>query len=154
MFTITTLTHIEKGLNTMSVHSQEMFNISPIDGRYQTAVHDLREHLSEYGLIKARTQVEIKWLIFILKSPLIPDTPQLTEQQEEKLLQIYNSFDIKAAEDIKIWEKKCNHDVKSVEYYIKDRLQAYGQFENIMPFVHFALTSEDVNNLALSLIHI
>ncbi len=124
-------------------------NISPIDGRYFSKTRELSEYFSEYALIKYRVYVEIKYFI-ALKYLDLPELKQLTESDLESILMIYSSFNVKAAEKIKEIEKITNHDVKAVEYFIKDKMKSLG-LSKYIEFVHFGLTSQDINNTAFPL---
>jgi len=123
--------------------------LSPLDGRYATTVSQLTDYFSEYALIKYRIKVEIEYLKALIKLPL----PQLKDVPQSALTildDIYQDFDLGAAEKIKAIEKTTNHDVKAVEYYMKEKmdgtiLHAYKEF------VHFGLTSQDINNTAFPL---
>ncbi len=123
--------------------------ISPIDGRYRKATQDLAPYFSEYGLIKYRVKVEIDYFIFLSQQGL-PQLPTLTASQIEQLKDVYKNFSFKDAEIIKETEKTTNHDVKAVEYFIKDKLTLLG-LENYLEFVHFGLTSQDINNTSIPL---
>lgn len=123
--------------------------ISPIDGRYRKATQDLAPYFSEYGLIKYRVKVEIDYFIFLSQQSL-PQLPTLTASQIEQLKDVYQNFSFKDAEIIKETEKTTNHDVKAVEYFIKDKLTLLG-LENYLEFVHFGLTSQDINNTSIPL---
>lgn len=123
--------------------------ISPIDGRYRKATQDLAPYFSEYGLIKYRVKVEIDYFIFLSQQGL-PQLPTLTASQIEQLKDVYKNFSFNDAEIIKETEKTTNHDVKAVEYFIKDKLTLLG-LENYLEFVHFGLTSQDINNTSIPL---
>ncbi|MBR5856728.1 MAG: adenylosuccinate lyase [Bacteroidales bacterium] len=123
--------------------------VSPIDGRYQKQVADLSNYFSEYALIKYRIRVEIEYFIALCNLPL----PQLKEFNKENfnaLRDIYNTFTPQNAEEVKEIEKVTNHDVKAVEYYIKKRFKELG-IEQFCEFVHFGLTSQDINNTSVPL---
>ncbi len=122
--------------------------LCPLDGRYSSKIARLREYFSEYGLIRYRVRIELAWLRHLAAEPGITELPALTAQTDAALTQIENDFDISAAERIKTIEATTNHDVKAVEYFIKERLNALGGFGGHAEFVHFACTSEDINNLA------
>ncbi len=124
-------------------------HISPIDGRYAAKTIAFQDYFSEYALIKYRVFVEVKYLIQLLtcKSESLP---QLTEEEIEQINSIYENFNEAAAQVIKNTEKVTNHDVKAVEYYIKDQLQQFG-LAKYTEWVHFGLTSQDVNNTATPL---
>jgi adenylosuccinate lyase len=121
--------------------------LSPLDGRYQNKVGALRRYFSEQGLIRHRVEVEIRWLLALADEPGIVELPPFNDAQRQFLEQIIDHFDTPDAERIKEIEKVTNHDVKAVEYYIKEKL-AGTDLEPHGEFVHFACTSEDINNLA------
>lgn len=125
--------------------------ISPIDGRYGARLQPLRAIFSEYGLIKYRTQVEVAWLLALSEEARIPEVPTLSDSAKAHLANLITSFDINVAEAVKTHEKTTNHDVKAVEYVIKDYIQSHSELAAIMEFVHFACTSEDINNLSYAL---
>lgn len=123
--------------------------ISPIDGRYSGRTEALRECFSEYALIRERIRIELRWFIALAEQPLIAELPSLSEKQKNSLLAI-GELDLAGAEAVKEIEKTTNHDVKAVEYYIKQQMQAWPALHAAGEFVHFACTSEDINNLAYS----
>ena len=123
--------------------------ISPIDGRYRKVTNELATYFSEFGLIKYRVQVEIEYFILLAQQGL-PQLPKLSTNQIENLKLVYQNFSFADAEIIKETEKITNHDVKAVEYFIKDKLTQQG-LENYLEFVHFGLTSQDINNTSIPL---
>ena len=123
--------------------------ISPIDGRYRKATSELSPYFSEFGLIKYRVQIEIDYFILLAQQGL-PQLPKLFAIQIENLKNIYLNFSFADAEIIKETEKTTNHDVKAVEYFVKEKLKAQG-LEPYLEFVHFGLTSQDINNTAIPL---
>lgn len=123
--------------------------ISPIDGRYHSKVTELMPFFSEYGLMQYRVQVEIEYFIALTEIPLPQLTP-LSKEQKSTLRKIYTEFTEADAIAIKEHEKTTNHDVKAVEYFIKDKMKGLG-LEGIMEFIHFGLTSQDINNTAIPL---
>ncbi len=123
--------------------------ISPIDGRYRKVTNELSTYFSEFGLIKYRVQVEIEYFILLAQQGL-PQLPKLSNSQIENLKSVYQNFSFADAEIIKETEKTTNHDVKAVEYFIKDKLTQQG-LENYLEFVHFGLTSQDINNTSIPL---
>ena len=127
--------------------------ISPIDGRYANKTSSLRTVASEYGLIRYRVLVEIAWFRFLCAHPDIPECPSLSDDANVTLNKIVDSFDELGAEKVKKLEATTNHDVKAVEYFIKDAFRSSGIRALItqQEFVHFACTSEDINNLAYGL---
>lgn len=125
--------------------------LSPTDGRYATKVDALRPIFSEFGLIKARVHVEIEWLIALAFDPNIAELPAFSEAQCTFLRQIASAFSTEHAARIKTIESTTNHDVKAVEYFIKEQLEGQAELAQAKEFVHFACTSEDINNLSYSL---
>lgn len=124
--------------------------ISPIDGRYASKVSELCECFSEYALLKNRVKVEIMWLIALCKEQAITECRSLSSEEEQHLKKIISDFNPSEAEKIKKIEAVTNHDVKAVEYYLKDQIEGTS-LEDISEFVHFACTSEDINNLSHAL---
>lgn len=125
--------------------------ISPIDGRYAGKTAALRPLVSEYGLIRHRIMVEVEWLQALAAEPAITEIPALSDTAARALSNIALTFDEAAAERVKAIESVTNHDVKAVEYYIKEQLADQPELATISEFVHFACTSEDINNLAYAL---
>lgn len=123
--------------------------ISPIDGRYQDKTTTLRPIFSEYGLIKYRLQVELYWLEHLAEQQEIKNLPTFTAQEKTNIENLLKDFNLSAAERVKTIEKTTNHDVKAVEYYLKETLKdALGEK---IEYIHFACTSEDINNLSYAL---
>ncbi|MDA8561975.1 adenylosuccinate lyase [Gammaproteobacteria bacterium] len=125
--------------------------ISPLDGRYSEKLNDLRPVFSEYGLMKYRIIVEIRWLQVLANQPDIPEVPKLSKQADKILENIILNFSIQDAERIKNIEKVTNHDVKAIEYFIKEHIAGNSELANISEFIHFGCTSEDINNLTYAL---
>ena len=125
--------------------------LSPIDGRYASKADSLRPYLSEFGLIKARVTVEIRWLQSLADNNAIGELAAFDEDTNSFLNSIVDSFSEDDAQAIKDIEATTNHDVKAVEYFIKDRFRGNQQLENSLEFIHFACTSEDINNLSYAL---
>ncbi|MEQ9396929.1 adenylosuccinate lyase [Haliea sp.] len=125
--------------------------VSPIDGRYGAKTASLREVFSEYGLIKRRVLVEVRWLQQLARMPDIAEVPALSPAAHSLLEQIATGFTLIDARRIKDIEATTNHDVKAVEYFIKERFAGNTELEAISEFVHFACTSEDINNLSHAL---
>ena len=125
--------------------------ISPIDGRYASKTAALRPLVSEYGLIRHRIIVEVEWLQALAAEPSITEVPALSDSAARALSDIARQFDETAAARVKAIEAVTNHDVKAVEYYIKEQLADQPELNAISEFVHFACTSEDINNLAYAL---
>ncbi|MDX1905567.1 MAG: adenylosuccinate lyase [Bacteroidia bacterium] len=127
--------------------------LSPLDGRYRSLAAPLAPFLSEYALIQRRVQVEIEYLIALFQTGLRPLHP-LPEHVQARLREIYRDFTPDHASQIKEIERVTNHDVKAVEYYIKERVQALGISEvaPYLEFIHFGLTSQDINNTAIPML--
>ena len=125
-----------------------LLNISPIDGRYQEKTRELANYFSEYSLIKYRITIEIYWLIYLINNNII--NKKITKKDEKNLLNIISSYNISEASRVKEIEKKTKHDVKAIEYYLQEKLQDIN-LSNLIPFIHFALTSEDINNTSYNL---
>ncbi len=122
--------------------------VSPIDGRYHTKTKALRTIFSEYGLIRFRVEVEIRWLQQLADHPQITEVPTFSEESQNLLNGIVENFDESHAQKIKDIESTTNHDVKAVEYFIKSQFDSNTELNTISEFVHFACTSEDINNLS------
>ncbi|GAA3986068.1 adenylosuccinate lyase [Mucilaginibacter dorajii] len=122
--------------------------ISPIDGRYRNTTAELADYFSEYALIKYRVFVEIEYFIALVEYPL-PQLQQFDVNLTEKLRDIFRNFDEADAQSIKEIEKTTNHDVKAVEYFIKNEFDKIGGLDAFKEFIHFGLTSQDINNTAI-----
>ncbi|WP_417561306.1 adenylosuccinate lyase [Marinomonas sp.] len=125
--------------------------ISPIDGRYGSKTNVLRRSVSEYGLLRMRVIVEVRWLQALAKHPQIVEVPALSNEASALLDQLADNFSEADAQAIKDIEKTTNHDVKAVEYFIKNKMADNTELAAISEFVHFACTSEDINNLSHAL---
>ena len=125
--------------------------ISPIDGRYAAKTAGLRAIFSEYGLIYHRLLVEVRWLQNLSRSADISEVPEFSPAANALLDAIVQDFDPNQAERIKQIEKTTNHDVKAVEYYLKEQVADNAELNAVSEFIHFACTSEDINNLAHAL---
>jgi len=123
--------------------------ISPVDGRYRQKTEELSAFFSEYGLIRYRLMVEIEYFIALCEIPL-PQLSDFNKNSYEELKSVYKDFEIVDAEKIKETEKITNHDVKAIEYFIKEKFTALG-LDKWKEFVHFGLTSQDINNTAIPL---
>lgn len=123
-----------------------LFCISPVDGRYRKMTEKVADYFSEYAYIKYRVKVEIEWLKYILKSEICNISKEIVENVDK----IYDTFDIISAMRVKEIEKITNHDVKAIEYYIKEEMDKIN-FSKYKNFVHFGCTSEDINNIAYAL---
>ena len=125
----------------------ELTAVSPIDGRYATRTAPLRECFSEYALIRERVRVEVRWFLALSESPDIPELPAVSAEARQQLLAI-GEISVEDGSAIKTIERTTNHDVKAVEYFIKQQLEAVPELAAKSEFVHFACTSEDINNLS------
>lgn len=125
--------------------------ISPLDGRYQSKLDDLRPIVSEFGLIRYRVIVEIRWLEALAASPAIQEVPALSAEARAILDALLEDFAPADAAAIRRIEATTNHDVKAVEYWIKEKLGTNAELAALLEFVHFACTSEDINNLSYAL---
>jgi len=133
------------------METDNLKNISPIDGRYQQKTEELRDLVSEFGLMKYRVQIEIEWFIHLANQKNIPQIPKISKNNLVKLKKIYQDFSYKDAKKIKIIEKNTNHDVKAVEYFVKEKVKEINSLKKFKEFIHFGCTSEDINNLAYGL---
>ena len=124
--------------------------VSPIDGRYRGKTEKLAEYFSEYALIKYRIRVEIEYFITLCELPL-PQLADFDHANFDALRDIYRKFTEEGAARVKEIEKVTNHDVKAVEYYIKEQIDKIGDFEKFKEFIHFGLTSQDINNTSVPL---
>ena len=135
----------------MSTALSPLTALSPVDGRYGAKVDALRPVFSEYGLIRARVRVEVEWLLALAAHPGIPELAPFSADASARLRALANGFSVEDAERVKEIERTTNHDVKAVEYFIKERLREDAELGPALEFVHFACTSEDINNLSYSL---
>ena len=125
--------------------------ISPVDGRYGKQADSLRDFFSEFGLIKFRVLVEVRWLQQLANEPAIKEVPPLSAHATQVLDDIVKQFSLTDAERVKAIERTTNHDVKAVEYFLKEKIASQPELQKISEFFHFACTSEDINNLAYGL---
>ncbi|KAM4093842.1 hypothetical protein ACB094_06G149600 [Castanea mollissima] len=125
--------------------------LSPLDGRYWSKVKDLAPYMSEYGLIYYRVFVEIKWLLKLSQIPQVTEVPSFSEEAQSYLQGVIDDFSMNDALEIKNIERVTNHDVKAVEYFLKQKCQSHPDIAEVLEFFHFACTSEDINNLAHAL---
>lgn len=125
--------------------------ISPVDGRYGSRLGDLKAIFSEFGLIKNRVKVEVFWLKMLANHPGFPEVPELSSAATAKLMELVDDFTLEMAQRVKEIERTTNHDVKAVEYLIKEHFEGNDELMKVAEFVHFACTSEDINNLAYAL---
>lgn len=125
--------------------------LSPVDGRYGSKAAALRPMFSEYGLIRNRVIVEIRWLQLLAQVPEIKEVPPLSEAAVQFLDAIIDNFSEQDAQRVKTIEQTTNHDVKAVEYFLKERVADHAELHQVSEFIHFACTSEDINNLSHAL---
>ena len=131
--------------------SNALTALSPLDGRYAGKVDPLRPIFSEYGLIRARVKVEVEWLLALAAEIGIPELAPFSDAAAARLRALAGGFSVEDAERVKAIEATTNHDVKAVEYFIKERLKDDAELGPALEFVHFACTSEDINNLSYAL---
>ena len=124
--------------------------ISPIDGRYRGKTEPLANYFSEYALIRYRVRVEIEYFITLCELPL-PQLASFDKSLFSRLREIYSNFDETCAARVKDIEKTTNHDVKAVEYFIKEEFDKIGGLDSYKEFIHFGLTSQDINNTSVPL---
>ncbi|MCK2147887.1 adenylosuccinate lyase [Marinobacter alexandrii] len=125
--------------------------ISPVDGRYGSKVSVFRDIFSEYGLIRNRVTVEIRWLQKLAAHPGVTEVPAFSAEANAFLDKLVSEFNLEDAQRIKDIERTTNHDVKAVEYFIKEQIAEFPELHAVTEFVHFACTSEDINNLSHAL---
>ncbi len=125
--------------------------LSPLDGRYAGKVDALREHFSEFGLIRARLKVEIEWLKALAAEPHFSEIAAFSPSTVAELDALVANFGPEQAAEVKAIEATTNHDVKALEYWIKDKTKANAEVVKVSEFIHFACTSEDINNLSHAL---
>ena len=125
--------------------------ISPVDGRYASRVAELRELFSEYALIKHRVIVEIRWLQHLANTSAITEVPPFSQHTHAALDEIISKFSVEDAQRVKNIERTTNHDVKAVEYFLKEKTAGNSEIATVSEFWHFACTSEDINNLSHAL---
>jgi adenylosuccinate lyase len=129
----------------------QLLALSPLDGRYAGKVDALRPIFSEYGLIRARVRVEVEWLLALAAEPGIVELAKFSASAESRLRALAGHLDVADAARVKEIERTTNHDVKAVEYLVKERLKDDPELGPALEFVHFACTSEDINNLSYAL---
>ena len=125
--------------------------LSPIDGRYAAAAEPLRAIFSEYGLMKCRVKVELEWLKTLAAEPLIAEIAPFSDATIEEINALITGFSVEQAEAVKAIEARTNHDVKAIEYWLKETLSGNPEIMAASEFIHFACTSEDINNLSHAL---
>src|SRR3984957_7246229 len=129
---------------------QALIAVSPVDGRYRSRTRALADYFSEYALIRYRVRVEIEWYLALAANPAIDALPTIDAQAAGRLRELYENFSIADARRVKALEAETNHDVKALEYFLKEKIEALG-LGLPLEMVHFACTSEDISNLAYAL---
>ncbi len=125
--------------------------LSPLDGRYAQKTASLNPLFSEFGLIRHRVQVEVAWLRYLSQQPDIQEVPPFSAAANERLERIIKDFSEDDAARVKEFERESNHDVKAVEYFLREKIGGITELESLKEFIHFGCTSEDINNLAYAL---
>jgi adenylosuccinate lyase len=135
----------------MSSHDPALTALSPLDGRYAAKVAPLAAHFSEFGLIRARVRVEIAWLVALSDEPGVREVASFPAGVRDRLAATAAGFGATDAARVKAIERTTNHDVKAIEYWLKERLAEVPEIARVSEFIHFACTSEDINNLSHAL---
>ena len=130
---------------------EQLLAVSPIDGRYSKKVEHLRAIFSESALMRYRVITEITWLEYLSECDQLDQIPPMTSEVSNGLKKIQSDFTLKDATRIKEIESKINHDVKAIEYFLKEKIEAIDEGVNYTSFIHFACTSEDINNISYAL---
>lgn len=138
---------MDNSFNTLSALNA----VSPVDGRYGSKTIALRSIFSEFGLIRFRVEVEVRWLQQLSRHAGVPEVPAFSDSTNALLDSIINNFNEADAQAVKDIERTTNHDVKAVEYFLKNKFKGNAELEAVLEFVHFACTSEDINNLSHAL---
>src|SRR5258705_6546613 len=125
--------------------------LAPLDGRYSSKVEPLRQYFSELALIRYRVLIEVEWLQALAAEPAIAEIPAFSTATVKELDAVVTGFSEADGTAVKTIEARTNHDVKAIEYFLKERLAANVQIAEVAEFIHFACTSEDVNNLCHAL---
>ena len=131
--------------------STELWAVSPLDGRYRNKLGRLPELVSEGALIRYRVKVEAEWMLHLAAHPVIGENLKLSDQVQNQLKNLSETTGPEACERVKEIEKTTNHDVKAVEYLLREQLSEAGAGDDVLAYIHFACTSEDINNLAYAL---
>ncbi|EFH44250.1 hypothetical protein ARALYDRAFT_493016 [Arabidopsis lyrata subsp. lyrata] len=139
------------GVSSRDLEMSNLTALSPLDGRYWGKVKDLASSLSEFGLIYFRVFVEIKWLLKLSNIPEVTEVPSFSKEAQSYLQGIIDGFSIDDALEVKNIERITNHDVKAVEYFLKQKCESQPEIAKVLEFFHFACTSEDINNLSHAL---
>ena len=125
--------------------------LSPVDGRYGGKASALRPFFSEFALIRYRVLVEVRWLMALANDAGISEVPPLSDASRAFLRSVVDNFSLDDAKAIKRIEQSTNHDVKAVEYFLKEKVAQHDSLKEISEFIHFGCTSEDINNLSYAL---
>ena len=133
------------------MNDDQLQAISPIDGRYLEKSTHLRQYFSESALMRYRVLTEIKWLIFLSEYNDLNQIPVLSKDIKGSLEDIIGQFSIDDAKAIKTIENQTNHDVKSIEYFLQEKIKRLPDGNTLIPFIHFGCTSEDINNISYAL---
>jgi adenylosuccinate lyase len=131
-----------------TAENARLIALSPLDGRYAGKVEGLRDQFSEFALIRQRVRVEVAWLLALAGEGAIAEVPPFADADKAALHALANSFDIADAARVKVIERTTNHDVKAVEYWLKERIASMPGIARVAEFIHFACTSEDINNVS------
>lgn len=131
--------------------NNQLYAISPIDGRYSNQVNEVREIFSEYALFKYRIKIEIFWLEKLSTISEIKEIPNFNQKTKQKLYNLIKNFNTKNVKKIKEIEKNINHDIKALEYFLKEKIYNIKKLKKNIEFIHFACTSDDINNLSYAL---
>lgn len=129
-----------------------LLDLCPLDGRYRERLRELENYFSEYALIRYRLFIELEWFIFLCNEVKLEGTRPLSMNELRILRDLSTSFEIMDGKRVKTFEEKTNHDVKALEYFIKEHMAAYPKLAVMKEFIHFGCTSEDINNLAYGLL--
>lgn len=130
---------------------EQLHALTPLDGRYSSKIEELKDIFSEYGLVKKRVLIEIEWLKSLANAGAVEEVPPFSVKSVAELDKLASNFSLEDAQAVKDLESKLNHDVKSVEYWIKEKIKDIPEVAPYKEFVHFARTSEDINNLSHAL---
>ncbi|KAG7578372.1 Fumarate lyase N-terminal [Arabidopsis thaliana x Arabidopsis arenosa] len=139
------------GASSRDLEMSNLTALSPLDGRYWGKVKELASSMSEFGLIYFRVLVEIKWLLKLSNIPQVTEVPSFSKEAQIYLQGIIDGFSMDDALEVKKIEKVTNHDVKAVEYFLKQKCESHPEIAKVLEFFHFACTSEDINNLSHAL---
>src|SRR5581483_7537938 len=131
--------------------SSTLTAISPLDGRYQEKVSTLAPFVSEFALIRYRVQIEVAWLKALAAAADLAEVPPFSAETQHRLDALLSAFDTADAKAVKAIEARTNHDVKAIEYWLKEKLADCDEVSAVAEFIHFACTSEDINNLCYAL---